>query len=121
MSILKKESTNNSAITRKEFSANGSLMNGSQDRSIQEQTRYEPDQETSFRMPALPQAKLDPGLIEKSHKLNRIYDIKVQMEKQYGEPVTRMNPIKHINLQYDRMYHKQQEEKKEQLRQQLLE
>jgi len=55
------------------------------------------DVATSFRMPSLPVAKLNASLIEKSAKLNKIYDQKDLMEKQYGDLIRTMSPINHIN------------------------
>ena len=59
-----------------------------------EHTNYEPDQATSWKMPDIPKARINPHLVKKSEQLNKIFEMKNSMEKAYGESVKTMNPIK---------------------------
>ena len=53
------------------------------------------DDETSFRAPSLPERpSINPKWLDKTRKLNRIYQFKMHLEKQYGEGVRRLSPIK---------------------------
>ena len=88
-----------SKIAKLEDSFEGSLQTksnmGVQHNSFQmERTDYEPDLETSFKMPAIPRVKVSPNLVKKSQQLNKIFQMKNSMEKAYGEAVKHMTPIK---------------------------
>ena len=84
-------------------------------------THYEPDQETSFKMPTIPRAKVSPNLVKKSEQLNKIFQMKNSLEKTYGDSIKNKNPIKQIDSVYDKLFKRQMEEVREQARQRQME
>jgi hypothetical protein len=51
-------------------------------------------------MPSIQTPQLNPNLMDKSEKLQKIYELKDQIEKQYGDKVKSMSPVREINRQY---------------------
>ena len=57
----------------------------------------EPETATSFKMPSIQAPALNPVLVEKSAALSSIYAKKDYIEKQYGDMVKTMSPLKELN------------------------